>query len=87
MSSPTDAWFTGPRLERLAIALLAIGTNAPGIAREGAIRAIWRKCGGSHEEAWQVVEILASLNLVRVEIDYIRRAEAGKPGCAVPPRR
>ena len=33
MSPPTDAWFTGPRLERLAIALLAIGTNAPGIAR------------------------------------------------------
>ena len=79
MSSPTDAWFTGPRLERLAIALLAIGNNAPGIAREGAIRAIWRKCGGSHEEAWQVVEILASLNLVRVESDYIRRAKAGNP--------
>ena len=79
MSSPADAWFTGPRLERLAIALLAIGTNAPGIAREGAIRAIWRKCGGSHEEVWQVVEILASLDLVRVESDYIRRAKAGNP--------
>ena len=79
MSSPTDAWFTGPRLERLAIALLAIGTNEPGIAREGAIRTIWRKCGGSHEEAWQVVEILASLNLVRVESDYIKRAKAGNP--------
>ena len=79
MSPPTDAWFTGPRLERLAIALLAIGTNAPGIAREGAIGAIWRKCGGSHEEAWQVVEILASLNLVRIEGDYIRRTKAGNP--------
>ena len=47
MSPPSDAWFTGPRLERLAIALLAIGTNAPGIAREGAIGAIWRECGGA----------------------------------------
>ena len=79
MSPPTDAWFTGPRLERLAIALLAIGTNAPGIAREGAIGAIWRKCGGSHEEAWQVVEILASLNLVRIDGDYIRQTKAGNP--------
>ena len=79
MSPPTDAWFTGPRLERLAIALLAIGTSAPGIAREGAIRGIWRKCGGSHEESWQVLEILASLNLIRIESDYIRRTNAGNP--------
>ena len=77
MSPPTDTWLTGPRLERLAVALLAIGANAPGIAREGAVRAIWRKCGGSHEEAQQVLAILASLNLVRIESESIRRGDAG----------
>ena len=77
MSPPTDTWLTGPRVERLAVALLAIGANAPGIAREGAVRSIWRKCGGSHEEAQQVLAILASLNLVRIESESIRRVDAG----------
>ena len=77
MSLATDTWLTGPRLERLALALLAIGANAPGIAREGAVRAIWRKCGGSHEEAQQVLDILASLNLVRIESESIKRGDAG----------
>ena len=79
MSPPTDTWLTGPRLERLAVALLAIGSNAPGIPREGAVSAIWRKCGGSHEEARHVLEILAWLNLVRIDSDSIRRANAGNP--------
>ena len=79
MSLPTDTWLTGPRLQRLAVALLAIGANAPGIAREGAASAIWRKCGGSHEEAQQVLDILAWLNLVRIDSDSIRRANAGNP--------
>ena len=77
MSLPTDTWLTGPRLERLAVALLAIGANAPGIAREGAVSAIWRRCGGSHEEAGQVLDILAWLNLIRIDSDSIRRANAG----------
>ena len=77
MSPPTDSWLTGPRLERLAVALLAIGANAPGLAREGAVRTIWRKCGGSHEEAQQLVEVLASLNLVCINSDSIRRVNAG----------
>ena len=79
MSLPTDTWLTGPRLERLAIALLAIGANAPGIAREGAVSAIWRRCGGSHEEAQQVLDMLAWLNLVRIDSDFIRRTSAGNP--------
>ena len=79
MSLPADTWLTGPRLERLAVALLAIGTNAPGIAREGAVSTIWRKCGGSHEEAREVLGILTWLNLVRIDNDYIRRAKAGNP--------
>ena len=79
MSLPTGTWLTGPRLERLAVALLAIGTNAPGIGREGAVNAIWRKCGGSHEEAREVLGILAWLSLVRIDNDYIRRAKAGNP--------
>ena len=87
VSPATDTWLTGPRLERLALALLAIGANAPGIAREGAVRAIWRKCGGSHEEAQQVLDILASLNLVRIESESIRRGDAGNMGCTGPPRR
>lgn len=77
MTPPADTWFTGPRLEKIAIALLAIGANAPGIAREDAARAIWRKCGGSHEEARKVLEILSFLGLVRIENDSIRRASAG----------
>ncbi len=77
MSPPTGLWFTGPRLERLALALLAIVANKPGIAREGATQAIWRKCGGNHEEARQVLEILASLGLIRIDSDSIRRADAG----------
>ena len=79
MSPPTDTWFTGPRLERLAGALLSIGTNAPGITKESAVRTIWRKCGGSHEEVRQVLEILAWLNLVRIDGEFIRRANAGNP--------
>ena len=77
MSPPTGAWFTGPRLERLALALLAIVGNKPGIAREGATQAIWRKCGGNHEEVRQVLEILAFLNLIRIDSDSIRRVDAG----------
>ena len=79
MSPPTDTWLTGPRLERLAVALLAIGANVPGIEREGAVSAIWRKCGGSHEEARQVLGILAWLNLVRIDKDFVRRTKAGNP--------
>lgn len=79
MSLPTDTWLTGPRLERLAVALLTIGTNAPGVARGGAVSAIWRKCGGSHEEAQEVLEILACLKLVRIDNDFIRRAKSGNP--------
>ncbi len=77
MSPPVDTWFTGSRLEKIAVALLAIGANTPGIAREDAVRAIWRKCGGSHEEARQVLETLFFLKLVRIENDSIRRASAG----------
>ena len=71
MSVPTDNWLTGPRLERLAVALLAIGANAPGIARTGAVRTIWRKCGGNHDETCQVLDILASLNLVLFQSDLV----------------
>ncbi len=77
MSLPTDNWFTGPKLERLAVALLAIGANAPSIAREDAASAIREKYGGSHEEAEHVLNVLAWLNLVRIESDSIRRANAG----------
>lgn len=77
MSSATDTWFTGPRLERLARALLSIVGSAPGIAREGAVRAIWRRCGGSHEEAGQLMEVLASLTLIRADGDSIIRTNAG----------
>ena len=79
MSLPTDDWLTGPRLERLAVALLAIGANGPGIAKEGAVSAIWRKCGGSHEEAQQMLDILVCLNLIRIDSDSIKRTNAGNP--------
>ena len=72
-----DTWFTGPRLDRLAVALLAIGANKPGIAMEDGVRTIWRKCGGSHEEVRQLLEVLVSLKLVRIDNDSIRRANAG----------
>ena len=75
----TDAWLTGQRVDKIALALLAIGANSPGIETEIAVRAIWRKCGGTHEEARRILEILTSLNLVRVENDYIKRANAGNP--------
>ena len=77
MSLPKDTWLTGPRLDRLALALQAIGATRPGIARESAIRDIRRKCGGSHEEACQVLKILAALNLVRIDSDTIVRSDAG----------
>ena len=79
MIPPTDSWLTGPRLERLAVALLAIGTNAPGIPVKGAVSTIWRKCGGSHEEAQQVLELLAWLSLIRIDSELVRRAQAGNP--------
>lgn len=77
MNPPTDSWLTGPRLDRLALALLAIGPSAPGVAREGAIRTIWRRGGGSHEEADQVLEILDWLNFVRTEGNSVRRTKPG----------
>ena len=77
MSHPTGPWFTGPRLERLARALLAIAGSRSTIARGGSIQAIWRKCGGTYEETQQILEILASLNLIRIGTDSIRRVDAG----------
>ena len=79
MRELTDTWLTGPRVDRIALALLTIGANSPGVEMGSAVRAIWRKCGGTHEEARQLLEILTSLNLVVIDNDYIRRAKAGNP--------
>ena len=79
MTLPAGTWLTGPRLDRLATALQIIGANAPGAPRETAVRRIWRKCGGSHEESEQLLNLLASLNLFHVDEDSVRRANSGNP--------
>ncbi|MXX92776.1 MAG: DUF3883 domain-containing protein [Chloroflexi bacterium] len=79
MTLPAGTWLTGPRLDRLATALQTIGANVPGVPRETAVRRIWRKCGGSHEESEQLLNLLASLNLFHVDEDSVRRANSGNP--------
>lgn len=74
---PNSGWFTGPRLQRLAIAVRTIPSSQQDIPTTESMHTLWRACGGPFDELAELLRVLQFLGLI-IEVGPVtRRTAAG----------
>jgi len=71
-------WLTPARLRRLAAALEVLPNSPVRWPRDEAISTVWARCGGPSEEVAQLVELLNTLDLIRLRDDLVVKSRVGK---------
>jgi len=77
LALPESSWFTGARLQRLAIAVRTLPSSQQEIPATESMRTLWRACGGPFDEVAGLLNVLQCLGLVVEAGPVIRRTRAG----------
>lgn len=72
---PESHWFTGARLQRLAIAVRTLPSSQQDISTAESMRNLWRACGGPFDELAGLLSVLRVLGLI-VESGPVTRRNA-----------